>query len=118
LGGANTIRGFKNFTVSPKSPVTGGETGGNKAYFVNTEIIFPLYEPLRMRGVVFYDLGNNLDERSSLSDLFTEKPRMGAGIGIRFNSPMGPIRLEWGFNLDRREGERSQVLYFTAGGAF
>jgi outer membrane protein insertion porin family len=118
LGGANTIRGFKNFTVSPKSPVTGGYTGGNKAYFVNTEIIFPLYEPLRMRGVVFYDIGNNLAELASLGDLFTQQPRQGAGIGIRFNSPMGAIRLEWGFNLDRREGERSQVLYFTAGGAF
>lgn len=118
LGGANTIRGFKNFTMSPKDPVTGGETGGNKAYFVNTEIIFPVYDPLRMRGVVFLDVGNNLDETSSLSDLFTQQPRMGAGIGIRFNSPMGAIRLDWGFNLNPRPGERKQVLSFTAGSQF
>ena len=118
LGGANTIRGFKNFTLSPKDPVTGGETGGNKAYFVNTEIIFPVYDPLRMRGVVFLDVGNNLDETSNLSDLFTQEPRMGAGIGIRFNSPMGAIRLDWGFNLNPRPGERKQVLSFTAGSQF
>jgi outer membrane protein insertion porin family len=118
LGGANTIRGFKNFTISPKDPTTGGETGGNKAYFVNAEVIFPVYDPLRLRGVVFFDAGNNLDETSSLSDLFTQKPRMAAGIGIRFNSPMGAIRLDWGFNLDPQPGERKQVLTFTAGSQF
>jgi outer membrane protein insertion porin family len=118
LGGANTIRGFKNFTISPKDPTTGGETGGNKAYFVNAEVIFPVYDPMRLRGVVFFDAGNNLDETSSLSDLFTQKPRMAAGIGIRFNSPMGAIRLDWGFNLDPQPGERKQVLTFTAGSQF
>jgi outer membrane protein insertion porin family len=118
LGGANTIRGFKNFTISPKDPTTGGETGGNKAYFVNAEAIFPVYDPLRLRGVVFFDAGNNLNETSSLSDLFTQKPRMAAGIGIRFNSPMGAIRLDWGFNLDPQPGERKQVLTFTAGSQF
>jgi outer membrane protein insertion porin family len=118
LGGANTIRGFKNFTISPKDPTTGGETGGNKAYFVNAEVIFPVYDPMRLRGVVFFDAGNNLNETSSLSDLFTQKPRMAAGIGIRFNSPMGAIRLDWGFNLDPQPGERKQVLTFTAGSQF
>jgi len=118
LGGANTVRGFKNFTISPKSPITGGETGGNKAYFVNTEIIFPLYDPLRLRGVVFFDVGNNLAELASLSDLFTREPRMGAGIGIRFQSPMGAIRLDWGFNLNPEPGEKKAVLAFTAGSQF
>lgn len=118
LGGANTVRGFKNFTISPKSPITGGETGGNKAYFVNTELIFPVYAPLRMRGVVFLDVGNNLAELASLGDLFTQTPRMGAGVGIRFNSPMGAIRLDWGFNLNPQPGERKQVLSFTAGSQF
>ncbi len=118
LGGANTVRGFKNFTISPKSPITGGETGGNKAYFVNTELIFPVYDPLRMRGVVFLDVGNNLAELASLGDLFTQTPRMGAGVGIRFNSPMGAIRLDWGFNLNPQPGERKQVLSFTAGSQF
>ena len=118
LGGANTVRGFKNFTISPKSPITGGETGGNKAYFVNMDLIFPLYDPLRLRGVVFFDVGNNLAELASLSDLFTRTPRMGAGIGIRFNSPMGAIRLDWGFNLNPQPGEKKAVLAFSAGSQF
>jgi outer membrane protein insertion porin family len=119
LGGPNTIRGFRNFTISPTDPADGdGLTGGNKAYFLNTELIFPLYEPMRMRGLLFFDVGNNLDERDSLGDLFKREARRGAGIGIRFNSPIGAIRLEWGFNLNKREGERQQVLHFTAGAAF
>jgi outer membrane protein insertion porin family len=119
LGGANTLRGFRNFTVSPKDPAGGdGITGGTKAWFLNSELIFPLYEAMRLRGVVFFDIGNNLDERNEFVDLFTHEARRGAGIGIRFNSPIGAIRVEWGFNLNRREGERFQVLHFTAGASF
>jgi outer membrane protein insertion porin family len=119
LGGANTIRGFRNFTISPTDPAGGdGLTGGNKAWFINTELLYPLYAPMRMRGLVFFDIGNNLDERSSLGDLFTKQARYSAGIGIRFNSPLGAIRLEWGFNLNTREGEKLQVLHFSAGTAF
>ena len=115
LGGINTIRGFRNFTISPKDPAGGdGLTGGNKAYFINAEILFPLYEPLRMRGLVFYDVGNAFDERTG----FKWDVKQGAGIGIRFVSPIGAIRLEWGFNLSPQPGERKQVLHFTAGVAF
>lgn len=119
LGGPNTLRGFRNFTVSPTDPAGGdGLTGGNKAWFVNTELIRPLYEPMRLRGLIFFDIGNNLDERSSLTDLFTTNARYSAGLGIRFNSPIGAMRLEWGFNLNRREGEKMQVLHFSAGTSF
>jgi outer membrane protein insertion porin family len=123
LGGANTIRGFRNFTISP-TDAAGGETGGNKAYFANAELLFPLYETMRLRGAVFFDVGNNLDERSSIADLFSEVPRLGAGIGIRFNSPIGAIRLDWGFNMNRllgvdpKDGEKRSVLHFTAGTSF
>jgi len=119
LGGPNTLRGFRNFTVSPTDPAGGdGLTGGNKAWFLNTELIFPLIEAMRVRGLVFFDIGNNLDERNSISDLFTHEARRGAGIGIRFNSPIGAIRLEWGFNLNRHENEKLSVLHFTAGTTF
>ncbi len=114
LGGANTIRGFKNFTISPKSPVTGGEVGGNKAFWINSEILFPLYEPLKMRGAVFLDMGNAFAEPSN----FTWDVRYGAGVGLRFTSPLGAIRLDWGFPLDPQPGEKRQVLYFSTGTTF
>jgi len=118
LGGPNTIRGFRNFTVSRKDPVTGGETGGNKAFFANTEMLFPLLEAMRLRGMVFFDIANNLDERDGVEKLFTRQARYSAGVGIRFNSPIGAIRLDWGFNLNRHEGERLQVLHFSGGTSF
>ncbi|MBI4536881.1 MAG: outer membrane protein assembly factor BamA [candidate division NC10 bacterium] len=119
LGGVNTVRGFRNFTISPKDPLgTSTLTGGNKAYFGNLELLFPVLEQMRMRGVLFFDFGNSLDERSTFGDLFSSQVRMGAGAGIRFQSPVGAIRLEWGFNLMPREGERRQVLHFTAGATF
>ena len=119
LGGPNTLRGFRNFTVSPTDPAGGdGLTGGNKAWFVNTELLYPLYDPMRLRGLIFFDIGNNLDERSSLTDLFTSNARYSAGVGIRFNSPIGAMRLEWGFNLNQRENEKLQVLHFSAGTSF
>lgn len=119
LGGIDTIRGFRNFTISPKDPVTNsGLTGGNKAGYLNSEILFPLYEPMRMRGLVFFDIGNTYDERDGFDALFTRRAKRSAGVGLRFNSPLGAIRLEYGFNLSRAQGEKSGVLHFTAGTTF
>ncbi len=117
LGSINSIRGFRNFTISPKD-ANGGLTGGNKAWFTNTEVLFPLYEQLRLRGLVFFDIGNNLAEDSTFGDLFTKRLYRSAGIGMRFMSPLGAIRVEWGFNLSPKQGEKAQVLGFTAGSSF
>jgi len=114
LGGINTIRGFRNFTISPKDPVTDSATGGNKAFFINHEILFPLYDPLKLRGLVFFDLGNAFDEQEN----FSWSVKRSAGIGIHFTSPLGAIRVELGFNLSRRPHEKQEVVHFTAGAAF
>jgi outer membrane protein insertion porin family len=118
LGGINTIRGFRTFTISPKDPTTDGATGGNKAWYANTEVLFPLYEQLKMRGVVFLDIGNNLAESSTFGDLFTKRMYRAAGVGIHFMSPLGAIRLEYGFNLSPQQGEKMGAIAFTAGSSF
>jgi outer membrane protein insertion porin family len=94
--------------------VTGGNRGGNKAFFINNEILFPIYEPLRMRGLVFVDLGNAFDEGTP----FQWSVKRSAGVGIRFISPLGAISLDWGFNLAKQSGERLQVIHFSAGRSF
>lgn len=112
LGGINSVRGFKNYTISPRSPVTDNPEGGNKAFYIQSEILFPLYDPLKMRGLVFFDMGN------AFVTPFSWTVREGAGIGIHFTSPLGAVRLEVGINLAPQQGERPYALHFTAGTAF
>jgi len=122
LGGTNTVRGFKTFTLSPKvavlNPVTGTTTderiGGNKAIYFNNEVMFPIYEPLGLRGLLFFDAGNVWTKDESLSlDL-----RPTAGGGVRVATPFGLVRVELGLNLDKRAGESSSAVHLTVGSIF
>ena len=114
LGGINSIRGFEARSVGPKDPATGDLIGGTTMMVVNTEFLFPLMpEQKSVRGVVFFDAGNAYDGGIDPGDI-----RYGAGLGIRWFSPIGPLRLELGFNLNRREGEKAQQWDFTIGSVF
>ncbi|MDE2485222.1 MAG: outer membrane protein assembly factor BamA [candidate division NC10 bacterium] len=114
LGGTNTVRGFKTFTLSPVDPATNERIGGNKAIYFNNEAMFPIYEPLGLRGMVFFDAGNVFAEGESLSlDL-----RPTAGAGVRVATPFGLVRVEWGLNLDKRAGEASSAVHLTMGSTF
>ncbi len=114
-GGLNTIRGFKPYSIGPTDPVTGEYLGGNKELIVNLELIFPLFEDIKMKGVVFFDMGNVWGDKESidLSDL-----RYSVGAGVRWFSPMGPIRVEWGYNLDPKPGETNAEWNFSIGTSF
>ena len=79
----------------------------------NIEFLFPLVPEQNLRGLLFFDAGNAYEDRIDLGDV-----RYGAGAGIRWFSPIGPIRLEFGFNLNRREDEKKSQWDFTIGTAF
>lgn len=113
LGGINSIRGFETRTVGPKDSATGDLIGGETMITANTELIFPIFAQAAVKGLVFFDVGNTYDGPIDFSDL-----RKGAGLGVRWFSPFGPLRLELGFNLDRREGEKSKQWDFTIGTIF
>lgn len=115
LGGLNSIRGFETSHVSPVDPVTGERIGGDKMWFTNIEVIFPLVQDLGLRGVAFVDFGNVYDVEENWDFGQTKKA---AGVGFRWLSPVGPLRLEWGYNLDPEEDEDSSVWDFSIGGAF
>ncbi len=113
VGGINTIRGFK---FGKAGPIEKGEiVGGNKELFFNVEYLLPLIADAKIKGVLFYDYGRgfNDSERIGFSGL-----RQAAGIGIRWFSPIGPLRLEWGRNLNPREGESRDVQEFSIGSLF
>jgi outer membrane protein insertion porin family len=121
LGGPYTIRGFEARTISPVDPNTDERIGGNKELVMNVEFLFPLFGEYGFKGVLFFDAGNTWGQDEWPWDM---KPwngsaiRYGAGFGIRWYSPMGPLRFEWGWNLDPEPGEDKRVLEFTIGTAF
>jgi len=113
LGGINSIRGFDTRTISPQDPDTGDLIGGNSMVQTNLELVFPLVREQKLRGLLFFDAGNAYKGRIDLADL-----RKAAGFGVRWYSPVGPLRIEFGVNLDRRQDEKSTQWDFTIGSAF
>jgi len=115
VGGINTIRGLGFGEGGPRDD-EGEVIGGNWEMIINTELIFPLIEDIRLKGLVFFDYGGAFDEDKSFE--FSEDMRSTAGVGVRWMSPLGPIRLEYGFNLDPKQDENDSKLEFSMGGVF
>ncbi len=111
VGGIDTIRGF-NYGMAGPLDNMGDPIGGKNQMFFNFEWIFPIFKPAGIKGVLFYDVGGASDDNSiwRLGDL-----KQGAGFGVRWFSPLGPIRLELGFNLSPKEGEKRSVFDFAIG---
>lgn len=115
LGGPNSMRGYDWRGVFALDE-DGNEIGGNKYVLFNIEAIFPLYKDAGIMGVAFYDTGNVWAESDAV-DL--GNLRQDAGLGVRWYSPMGPIRLEYGYILNPKEGEDSGGRWnFSMGAAF
>ena len=119
-GGDTTVRGFSldrlgtDATISP----TGFPTGGNGLIVLNTELRVALVGALGAVG--FLDAGNVF---LRATDLDLGDLRAAAGFGVFYRSPIGPIRIDLGFKLDRRELapgrlERRSVLHVSLGQAF
>ena len=114
LGGINSVRGFKAYTIGPKA-ANGEVIGGDKELLFNLEAVFPLIPAIKLKGLVFFDAGNAYDvgEPYKLGDL-----RTSVGVGFRWISPIGPLRLEWGYNLNPKDDEQRQGWDFSIGTLF
>ncbi len=131
VGGINSLRGYYLTSVSPLRPVgqrtaesttTPFAQGGNKQIFINTELEMPIIEKIGIRAVVFYDMG---DAYSQDESFFQDKQNYtwlgmlhSAGFGIRWFSPIGPLRFEWGFPLTPRPQDGPYDFEFTIGNFF
>ena len=148
LGGIMDVRGFRYRTIGPRvgltsttdpnsSPIpNGANIGGNLLYFQNLELEIPLVESVGVRGVIFTDAGNtwNLEDNycrtGGVSVPFPEispcfnglsslaRLRTSYGAGIRWFSPLGPLRFEWGFPFKPLPYEERSVFEFTIGNFF
>ncbi len=115
LGGINTLRGFERDDLAPRD-ADGSPVGGDKYVQFNFELRFPLVEEAGVYGVAFFDTGGvYLDSQDiNFSDL-----RRSAGVGFRWLSPMGPIRLEYGWILDPEPTDHGAGKFeFAMGAAF
>jgi outer membrane protein insertion porin family len=116
LGGMGSVRGYDWRDISPRDPETGDEIGGNKMLQFNVEFLFPIIKKAGLQGVLFCDTGNAYDNGEKL-DLGVL--RRSAGYGVRWYSPMGPIRVEYGYILDDEQGQKGEGGWeFTMGSAF
>ncbi len=128
IGGASSLRGYSYESVAPlnklKHPV-----GGDTMAIFNAELRFPL--PYNFGLVTFLDAGNawllnkNVKptgagpvQTLNVTSSSTKGLRYGAGLGIRYQTPVGPLRLDYGFKVNRRPGESIGELHFTLGEAF
>jgi outer membrane protein insertion porin family len=115
-GGDYGPRGFPVDEVGPFVIGSDGEpiyTGGNALLLGGAELRLNLTRHFQVAG--FLDLGNVylLVSDIDLSDL-----RESAGVGLRYRTPIGPVRLDWGYVLDRRAWESPSRFHFTIGHAF
>jgi len=114
LGGINTVRGYDYQDISSEDE-SGDEIGGYKQFYTNTEITYPLIKNMGLYVLGFFDAGNVWNKNESVDgDLYKS-----VGGGIRWNSPMGPLRLEYGYPLDKVDGEMPGGRFeFSVGQAF
>ncbi len=138
VGGPNSVRGFergslgptRSYTANlsdPASSLTKLTIGGDKQLVFNAELEVPILASMGISAVAFFDMGNAFNEDQNLSlkiDWFAnekERPstlRSAMGFGLRWMSPMGLLRFEWGFPLKPMKSEEKYVFEFSIGNAF
>jgi len=105
----------------PRTPDIADEPMGalNMVTFT-TELIYPLSKAIGLRAAVFYDVGKGWGGGETDFDNDLLPLRHAVGAGIRWHSPFGPIRIDWGFNLDPKSdrGEKSSAWDFSMGAMF
>lgn len=126
LGGANSLRGFDWYTIGKRkrseralsSAIAQGLSGqdalnaamrpygGTQQFYYNIEMQFPLIEEAGIKGVIFYDIGD-ADDSLKIANF-----RSDVGFGFRWFSPIGPLRFEWGFPIDRKDKYKEGPVNF------
>lgn len=113
IGGLDTIRGFGYGEAGPKDSKN-EPIGAKKTVIVNVEYLFPIIAEIKLKGLIFFDIGRGYND----SDSFGRDLKYSTGFGFRWFSPMGPIKIDYGINLNRKEGEAKTKIDFGFGSFF
>ncbi|NQT90652.1 MAG: outer membrane protein assembly factor BamA [Candidatus Omnitrophica bacterium] len=106
-GGANTVRGYKERTIGPRDSKTGDPIGGESMLIGNAELTYPIFKNFKIAA--FYDVGNVWE---TAEDLCSGDFKSGAGAGIRVKTPIGPIKVDAGYPLDRAHPDDKKKIRF------
>lgn len=107
VGGANTVRGYRERRIGPRDPGTRDPIGGDAYWVGNAEYTFPIF-PNVIKGAVFYDVGAAYLDTTDIGD---GDIAQGAGVGVRIKTPIGPVKLDLGYPLDEIEGEDKKIRF-------
>jgi outer membrane protein insertion porin family len=120
MGGPATVRGFEFGQIGPS--IYQDSMGGQKAFWLNSELIIPLAPDMSTRVLLFYDGGAAWDTPNAQSIFDARLPlrnnsfkyRHSVGFGVQLTQPT-PLRIYWGFKLDRnkRRGEKISKVHFS-----
>lgn len=102
MGGSDTVRGFEEDSID--------DSGGIVRFIYNAELHFRLTEGFKL--ATFFDAGVLQDNFNTITE---DDIRESAGFGLRYFTPVGPIRLDYGFILDRQSAEPMSRLHFSFG---
>ena len=112
LGGRTTVRGYEQDTLGPKGS-DGNPTGGNAFLCGNVELRSYLGKGI---GIVAFLDGGNVWQK--VGEIEFDSIKYSTGLGLRYNTPVGPLRVDYGYKLQRETGESAGVLHFAIGHAF
>ncbi|MGH8852082.1 MAG: outer membrane protein assembly factor BamA [Casimicrobiaceae bacterium] len=117
-GGVGSVRGYETASLGPQD-VQGNTIGGREKIIGNAELFFPLpgakAGDQSVRLSVFADAGMIRDAGLQPE---LESFRYSVGMGVAWNSPVGPLKLSYGYPLKKRPGDRIQNFQFQVGTIF
>jgi outer membrane protein insertion porin family len=115
-GGVGSVRGFETATLGPRD-TNGDILGGNRRFVGNLELLFPMpgYKEKNVRLAGFLDFGSvwGADEKIRAGDV-----RIGAGLAVSWDSPVGPLRFSFGAPIRKQPGDKIERFQFQLGRIF
>lgn len=119
VGGIGSVRGFEYRTLGPRRcPDADPDcadpevVGGNKQLILKTELHFPILDQWGLRGALFLDQGQAFGRSENIA---IEDLKRSAGVAAQWLSPIGPVKLSWGFPLNADASDHKELLGFTIG---
>ncbi len=119
--GGRSLRGFEPAGIGPRDLATGDSLGGKRFWSATASLTVPLGLPreLGLLGRVFSDWGSLFDlDRTGPGVADESAPRGSVGIGLSYNSPIGPLRLDFSRAVRKEAFDRTEVFRFSFGTAF